>query len=56
MASKTQKAAVGQFKVFHLGKMLYSVEDGATVFATFPNLSQAFAYACRLNDMGVVSQ
>ena len=49
---RTFKAGSGAYKVFHVGPMTYVVEhDGVeAALRKFDNLSEAFAYARRLNE------
>lgn len=45
--TKNLKFRSGQFKVFHVGKMAYTVEHNDQVLAQFSSLGQAAAYAMR---------
>jgi hypothetical protein len=48
---KTFEAASGKFRVFHLGKMQFTVERDGDVLGRFTNLSQAFSFAAHLHRM-----
>jgi hypothetical protein len=47
---KNFKAAAGRYRVFHVGPRAYTIEAEGKIVGERPNLSTAFALACRLHE------